>query len=152
MMNENLSGFVVEALNRTWGDRVDDHMPGLSSTVHADDVGFMAFYSEEFVKWSAIVTANTPLTVELLQQVVDINTHLPIGQVTIRPADSGCLVVWSYKVLSKWIDTDAASSAKLLLDVSYNVDSMVRLCREKLAGVGGDPHVPDDLGVLMFLS
>lgn len=151
-MNEDLAGFVTEALTRTWGDRVREHIPGLSSTVNAGDVGFMVFYNDDYIKWSAIVTANAPLAVELLQQIAEINTQLPIGQVTVHPRDNGCLTVWTYKILSKWIDTDASSSAKMLLDTSYNVDTMVHLCREKLGGAGGEAHVPDDLGVLMFFG
>lgn len=127
-------------------------MPGMSTTVRDGDVGFFAFYCEDFIKWSSIVHASTPVTLEVLKIIQEINSNLPIGAVTLQAGDDGqAIVLWSYKVLPHWIEPGDPASIKLMLDVTTHVPTMVRLCRQKLEGYG-EPHVPDDLGVLMFFS
>ena len=153
MQDADLAGFVQAGLRHVWGDRPEEHMPGLSSTVRDGDVGFMAFYSDEYVKWSSIVVVDAPLSVELMKAVQGINSGLPIGTLTVQPADDGdCLILWSYKILPSWLDADSQTSAKLIVDVRTNVPNMVRMSRERLSSVGGRAYVPDSLGTLMFFS
>lgn len=152
-MISDLADFIEAGLNHVWGGRVSEHMPGMSSTVRDGDVGFLTFYCDDYVKWSSIVAVRTPLTLEVVQAVREINTNLPFGAVTLLADDNNdCIALWAYKILPSWIDSETSVSAKLLLDVVANVPNMVRLSREKLLPRGGQPHVPDDLGVLMFFS
>lgn len=152
-MMTDLAGFVQAGLDHVWGDRVKEHLPGISSTVRDGDVGFYVFYCEDYIKWSSIVTARTPITGNVVKAIRDINTGLPFGGVTLLADDDGdCLTLWSFKILPAWLDPDTSVSAKLMVDVLTNVPNMVRMSREKLVPCGGEPHVPDDLGVLMFFS
>lgn len=152
-MMTQLTDFIEEGLQHVWGDRAQPHMPGMSMTVRDGDVGFYVFYCDDFIKWSSIVHASTPVTLEVLKIVQEINSSLPIGAVTVQTGDEGgdAIILWSYKVLPRWVEPGTQASIQLMLDVTTHVPTMVRLCREKLAGFG-QPHVPDDLGVLMFFS
>jgi hypothetical protein len=57
--------FVEGALHHVWGASAEQHLPGMSMTVRDGDVGFLTFYSDEYVKWSSIVA--------------EINKGLPVG-------------------------------------------------------------------------
>ena len=153
MLDTDLAGFVEAGLHHVWGDRLEQHLPDMSSTVRDGDVGLLTFYSDEYVKWSSIVLVGVPLSVNLLKEIQEINSGLPIGTLTVRAGDDDhCLLIWSYKVLPTWLDTDSRTSAKLIVDVTTNAPNMVRMSRDRLSTFGGQPHVPEDLGTLMFLS
>ena len=140
--------FVEGALHHVWGARAEQHLPGMSMTVRDGDVGFLTFYSDEYVKWSSIVKVDVRINAELLELVAEMNKGLPVGSLTVKPDG---LIMWSYKVLPQWIDTDSRTSAQMLADVCTNVPNFVRMCRQRLENSGGAPYTPNEIGALMFL-
>ena len=68
--------FVEGALHHVWGARAEQHLPEMSMTVRDGDVGFLIFYSDEYVKWSSIVKVDVPINAELLELVAEMNKGL----------------------------------------------------------------------------
>lgn len=148
---EDSERFIKAALRHVLSESLVENSPTYC-TAHLGDAGLMVFYCPDYVSWKSTVQADVPVTTGLLQTIEQINEQLPMGQLTVSSNDEAvALVVWRYKILPRWLDTESRGSANLLLDVTSNAATMVRMCRERLAVHGGVPYTPENLDTLLFI-